>query len=38
MLIGLLKAILDTIMSQPAQWHWGDVNEEPAAADGPSSR
>jgi hypothetical protein len=26
MLIGLLKAILDTIMSQPA-WHWTDDRE-----------
>jgi predicted PurR-regulated permease PerM len=29
MLIGLLKAILDTITSQPS-WHWSDANEAPA--------
>ncbi|MDB4875507.1 MAG: rane protein [Gemmatimonadetes bacterium] len=32
MLIGLLKAILDTIMSQPA-WHWADAPSDASPAD-----
>ncbi len=32
MLIGLLKAILDTITSQPA-WHWSDPDGDAASAD-----
>jgi len=32
MLIGLLKAILDTITSQPS-WHWGDVVSDAGSVD-----
>ena len=34
MLIGLLKAILDTIMSQPS-WHWADVAPDDTVTAGP---